>query len=153
MIAIPIEDLGDLTLEEGEDEGYCDEGCDFVQLHPRFPACLSCPLPVCRYELQAGQGRVLAMAFAIAKLARRGHTAAEIAATLGVGVRTVQRVARAIARARLRVGLPAPLPPASGAVVRLAVSHLGAPARGDDALSTYLVDRDFLLEMERDEAE
>ena len=153
MIAEPTP--GDGALQDPDAELAADmedlgDGCDFVRWHPRFAHCTDCPLPACRYDLEAGQGRALAICYAVARLARAGRDRDEIAAQLGVSKRTVVRSLRAIALARLRAGLPAILPPAApGIVVTLAG---GAPVDvATELVGDWpgLIDRSFLVELER----
>ena len=72
-----------------ENATYRDDGCD---LHPR---CLSCPLPVCRYDVPGGKRAVLNVYRnqQIARL-RRSNTVAVVAEITGVSPRTVVRVSR-----------------------------------------------------------
>ncbi len=70
-----------------ENATYRDDGCD---LHP---SCLSCPLPVCRYDMPGGKRAVLNLYRdqMIATL-RRDYTVPVVAGLLGVSARTVVRV-------------------------------------------------------------
>ncbi len=70
-----------------ENATYRDDGCD---LHP---SCLSCPLPVCRYDIPGGKRAVLNIYRdqMIARL-RRDYTVPVVAGLLGVSRRTVVRV-------------------------------------------------------------
>ncbi len=70
-----------------ENATYRDDGCD---LHP---SCLSCPLPVCRYDIPGGKRAVLNLYRneQIARL-RRDYTVPVVAGLLGVSRRTVVRV-------------------------------------------------------------
>ena len=70
-----------------ENATYRDDGCD---LHP---SCLSCPLPVCRYDIPGGKRAVLNLYRdeRIARL-RRDYTVPVVAGLLGVSARTVVRV-------------------------------------------------------------
>ena len=65
-----------------------DTGCD---LHP---ACLSCPLPVCRYDGKKGLAsiRVANMTAAALRLRADGLKPEEIAEQIGRGRRTVFRL-------------------------------------------------------------
>ncbi len=71
-----------------ENATYRDDGCD---LHPH---CLTCPLPVCRYDVPGGKRAVLAAPRnqMIASLRRSGKTVPIVARLLGVSRRTVVRV-------------------------------------------------------------
>ncbi len=70
-----------------ENATYRDDGCD---LHPR---CLTCPLPVCRYDIPGGKRAVLNLYRneRIARL-RRDYTVPVVARLLNVSRRTVVRV-------------------------------------------------------------
>ncbi len=70
-----------------ENATYRDDGRD---LHP---SCLSCPLPVCRYDIPGGKRAVLNLYRneQIARL-RRDYTVPVVAGLLGVSRRTVVRV-------------------------------------------------------------
>ena len=72
-----------------ENATYRDDGCDI------HPSCLSCPLPVCRYDVPGGKRAVLNIYRdqMIAAL-RRGNTVAVMAEIVGVSRRTVVRVSR-----------------------------------------------------------
>ena len=74
------------SLPEGLD--YQDDGCEVA------PACLSCPLPRCRYEAHNGLRRIRAALRReeIARLRRLGLGPDAIAARLGISKRTVFRV-------------------------------------------------------------
>lgn len=69
---------------------YTDDGCD---LHE---ACLSCPLPACRYEMPPGRARALTQAAALSRLLASGLTMDEAAAELGISRRTVYRLRRLV---------------------------------------------------------
>ncbi len=70
-----------------ENATYRDDGCD---LHP---SCLSCPLPVCRYDIPGGKRAVLNI-YRNERIAalRRDYTVPVVAALMGVSRRTVVRV-------------------------------------------------------------
>ncbi len=70
-----------------ENATYRDDGCD---LHRR---CLTCPLPVCRYDVPGGKRAVLNpyRDQMIARL-RRDYTVPVVAGLVGVSRRTVVRV-------------------------------------------------------------
>jgi hypothetical protein len=71
-----------------ENANYRDSGCD---LHP---ACLTCPLPRCRYDRRSGV-RGLQNEFRdarIRRLRRQGRSVPQIMAEIGVSRRTVYRV-------------------------------------------------------------
>lgn len=68
-----------------EDVNWHDTGCDIA------PACLSCPLPACRYELPANVAGMLARVPVILELQAQGLTQQEIGERLGVSRRGVQR--------------------------------------------------------------
>jgi len=66
---------------------YADTGCNL------YRSCLACPLPACRFDVQGG-----ARTFALGERRERaselmgaGMPAGEIAAAVGVGIRTVYR--------------------------------------------------------------
>ncbi len=65
---------------------FKDEGCD---LHP---ACLACPLPVCRYEMPAGRARAFGLAVVLRQLLLEGFTMESAAAKMGVSRRTAYRL-------------------------------------------------------------
>ncbi len=73
-----------------ENATYRDDGCD---LHP---SCLSCPLPVCRYDTPGGKRALLNIYRdqLIASLRRSGNTVPVVARLLNVSRRTVVRVSR-----------------------------------------------------------
>ena len=70
-----------------ENATYRDDGCDI------HPSCLSCPLPVCRYDIPGGKRAVLNLYRdqMIATL-RRDYTVPVVAGLMGVSARTVVRV-------------------------------------------------------------
>lgn len=71
-----------------ENANYRDTGCDL------YPACLSCPLPRCRYDRRSGV-RGLRNEFRdarIRRLRRQGKSVARIMAEVNVSRRTVYRV-------------------------------------------------------------
>ncbi len=70
-----------------ENATYRDDGCDI------HPSCLSCPLPVCRYDLPGGK-RAVANLYRNEQIARlrRDYTVPVVAALMGVSRRTVVRV-------------------------------------------------------------
>ncbi len=70
---------------------YADEGCEMA------PACLSCPFPVCVYEVPGGrQALVISQRDAeIARLFRDEHLSVrELAAVFGLSRRSVQRAVK-----------------------------------------------------------
>ena len=73
-----------------ENTTYRDDGCD---LHTR---CLTCPLPVCRYDVPGGKRELLNVYRdqLIASLRHSGNTVPVVAKLLGVSRRTVVRVGR-----------------------------------------------------------
>ena len=72
-----------------ENATYRDDGCD---LHPR---CLTCPLPVCRYDIPGGKRAVLNLYRdqTIARL-RRIYAVPVVAGLMGVSARTVVRASQ-----------------------------------------------------------
>ena len=72
-----------------ENATYRDDGCD---LHP---SCLTCPLPVCRYDIPGGKRAVLNLYRneQIARL-RRDYTVPVVAGLMGVSARTVVRASQ-----------------------------------------------------------
>ena len=79
---------------------HVDTGCD---LHP---ACLTCPLPVCRYDMDAKGGaraQNLLRDAEIARLYQQRVGIKELTARFGIGRRSVFR---ALARAKQRQGTP-----------------------------------------------
>ena len=72
-----------------ENATYRDAGCD---LHP---SCLSCPLPVCRYDIPGGKRAVLNLYRneRIARL-RRTYTVPVVAGLMSVSARTVVRASQ-----------------------------------------------------------
>ncbi len=70
-----------------ENATYRDDGCDI------HPSCLSCPLPVCRYDIPGGKRAVLNLYRneRIARL-RRSYTVPVVAGLMSVSRRTVVRV-------------------------------------------------------------
>ena len=83
-----VESIIDLLPEESY---YPDLGCDL------FPACLSCPLPRCRYD------EPLALKYAskrrrdkeiIRLKSEEGMTIKQLASTFGVSRRTIHRIVR-----------------------------------------------------------
>ncbi len=70
-----------------ENATYRDDGCD---LHPH---CLTCPLPVCRYDIPGGKRAVLNL-YRNERIARwrRDYTVPVVAGLMGVSRRTVVRV-------------------------------------------------------------
>jgi hypothetical protein len=74
-------------IEGGEGE-YRDTGCVLR------PACLTCPLPVCVHDVPGGLATVPREVrdAAIRQRWKDGESGTEIAAELGVSVRTVVRV-------------------------------------------------------------
>ncbi len=83
---------GELLGPEGFHWEIPDEGCDLAEIDPRCSSCLTCPLPVCRYELPPGRARMLSQAQALGRLLRTGRTMEEAATELGVSRRTVYRL-------------------------------------------------------------
>jgi hypothetical protein len=81
--------------------GYLD-GCDV------HPACLSCPLPVCRYDHPAGLAgaKVIQRNIEIRRLAAEGLTNRQIMARLNLRPGTVQRVLREDSWLRVRSVVP-----------------------------------------------
>ena len=73
-----------------ENTTYRDDGCD---LHAR---CLTCPLPVCRYDVPGGKRELLNVYRdqLITSLRRHGNTVPVVAKLLSVSRRTVVRVGR-----------------------------------------------------------
>ncbi len=73
---------------------YRDEGCSL------FPSCLRCPLPRCRYDEPAkdGRGRRPTKVLRDEEMLRQhrilGRSVAELAECFGVSRRTVQRIIR-----------------------------------------------------------
>lgn len=67
---------------------YQDSGCEVA------PACLRCPLPVCRYELAGGlmAARLWLRDRAIQAQRRRGATVAQLSRQFGMSPRSVYRV-------------------------------------------------------------
>lgn len=74
-----------------EEVEYEDTGCDAA------PACLSCPLPRCRYEYAGGLREAVAIMkrTEIRKLVDTGASRREVAAAVGLSVRQVHRAIRA----------------------------------------------------------
>ncbi len=70
-------------MEEFE---YRDEGCEL------FPSCLSCPLPVCRYDEPRRRWAKEARDREISRLYYQGKSAAELAKSFGVSKRTIYRI-------------------------------------------------------------
>lgn len=72
-----------------ENASYKDTGCDI------HPSCLSCPLPVCRYDVPGGKRAVL-NTYRDQRIAalRRNNTVPVVAGLVGVSRRTVVRVSR-----------------------------------------------------------
>ena len=66
---------------------YQDEGCDLA------PSCLECPFPTCVYDLPRGKQRHhnQLRSERMVALRSQGRSIREIARTLGVSRRTVQR--------------------------------------------------------------
>ena len=73
-----------------ENTTYRDDGCD---LHAH---CLTCPLPVCRYDVPGGKRELLNIYRdrLIASLRHSGNTVPVVAKIVGVSRRTVVRVGR-----------------------------------------------------------
>ena len=71
-----------------ENAAYRDDGCDL------YPHCLTCPLPVCRYDVPGGKRAVLNIYRnrLITSLRRSGKTVPVVARLLNVSRRTVVRV-------------------------------------------------------------
>lgn len=89
------------TDELPEQVTYRDEGCELA------PHCLSCPLPLCRYDLAHKQAGAIIRANQLRPLLAQGLTKLECAAALGVTPRTVARIKAAIRDGTLdHLGLP-----------------------------------------------
>lgn len=71
---------------EGRDSHPADEGCEFS------PSCLTCSLPVCRYDAAPKVARAMFRWQQIAPLLAEGLTADEVAARLDISRRTVFRL-------------------------------------------------------------
>ena len=70
---------------------FRDTGCDVA------PACLRCPLPVCRYDAPArGVVRAADRRARVQELTVAGLTAVEIGRALGITQRSVLRIRRAV---------------------------------------------------------
>ncbi|MBK6664493.1 MAG: hypothetical protein IPG47_17650 [Thermoflexaceae bacterium] len=68
---------------------FRDTGCDVA------PACLRCPLPVCRYDVPARQVlRASDRRERIREMTLAGLSSVQIAAVLGISVRSVFRIRR-----------------------------------------------------------
>lgn len=67
---------------------YSDRGCEY------HPSCLSCPLPVCRYDVQGGVQVMRSQARRTAAVALKadGRSVDEIAASIGCSRRTACRL-------------------------------------------------------------
>lgn len=89
------------------DETYEDTGCDL------WRACLTCPLPACRYDLPPKRAVKLVHLLQYEALARQGLTVQEISARMRVSRRTVFRLRRE--RPRWTAWLAAALPVAPAA--------------------------------------
>lgn len=74
---------------------YKDEGCD---LHE---ACLTCPLPACRYDLSQRSWTRSAVRAEIAEAYLQGGNARAVAVRFAVSVRTVHRAVRQSADGKL----------------------------------------------------
>lgn len=72
-----------------EHQNWRDDGCDLS------PACLSCPLPACRYEMPPGRARMLIEAQQLQTLLTEGKSMNEAAVIMGVSRRSVYRIRRA----------------------------------------------------------
>lgn len=68
-----------------EDKNWHDTGCSIA------PACLSCPLPACRYDMPAKVAGMIERVPLILELQEQGLTQREIGERLGVSRRGVQR--------------------------------------------------------------
>ena len=70
-----------------EDKNWHDTGCSIA------PACLSCPLPVCKYDMPAGvvSARSVMRVPLIRALRARGLNDTEVAQRLGVSRRAIYR--------------------------------------------------------------
>ncbi len=66
---------------------YPDMGCEYS------PKCLECPLPECKYDVFGYTRKVKLdrMAGVVFQLRCAGLTEGQIAASVGIGIRTVQR--------------------------------------------------------------
>ena len=91
IVSKPARRSGQARLSEGD---YTDDrGCE---VNPVVLGCLSCPLPVCKYDLplierdrRIRQGRL--NRDRVVELARQGLSVAGIAAATGLNQRTVYR--------------------------------------------------------------
>lgn len=68
-----------------EDKNWHDTGCSIA------PACLSCPLPACRYDMPAKVAGMIERVPLILELQEQGLIQKEIAHRLGVSRRSIQR--------------------------------------------------------------
>lgn len=69
---------------------WVDDGCDVS------PSCLTCPLPVCRYDIQGGIKMLASIRRneQIMLLHSQGHTAEFISGQVGISLRSVFRILR-----------------------------------------------------------
>lgn len=65
---------------------YQDTGCN---LHSQ---CLTCPLPVCRYEMPPGRARVVVQAVELRRLLASGRTREQAMAEMSMSRRTFYRL-------------------------------------------------------------
>ena len=66
------------------------DGCD---LHP---ACLTCPLPACRFEMPPGKARSYMLALRLRPLLETGMAEAELMAALGISRRHLYRIKKLV---------------------------------------------------------
>ena len=85
----------DATLNDTWHELLLDNGCD------QSPTCVTCPLPVCKYDLSHGSASIRRQQrlTAVVALSAAGHDAYTIAARLGIATRTAFRLIQ-VARER-----------------------------------------------------
>jgi hypothetical protein len=76
------------TGKERWEETYEDTGCDL------WHACLTCPLPACRYDMPPKQAAMYMRALKLLELLGRGRTMTmeQLAVDIGVSRRTVFRL-------------------------------------------------------------
>lgn len=67
---------------------YKDTGCDI------HPACLTCPLPRCRYDLPPKTALAIVQAMKLRELVARGETVARAASILGISRRSAFRAVK-----------------------------------------------------------
>jgi hypothetical protein len=68
---------------------YRDTGCEYA------PACLTCPLAQCRYDLEGRRISTNVRQLRVVELRRQGWTPGRVASELGVSRRTVFRLSKA----------------------------------------------------------